>query len=842
MADSQTSTLATVNSPPSSDPRATSYRATASPFCAARPSLRAALLTLGLFAGLPIACKASMQQPPAGGNSAGSGGDTAEAGGGGGLDGTGGTGGESSDPWRSARAWIVPSLPECDNAQAALGVDDALLSPFADVPLTSLGLDEATRATFYPHLQQLPGSITTLSEVLAAPLRLPCEALRLTGAARTAAADQRPLTHLVASAAYARQMSPLVGGASAWSPTTESAQASLLQLLSDARFAAKPMKGAPSLAEQLEGVPHSVAALTRHLLVNALEALALRETALVQMEAAGSTRKLAFDRMRRLYAPSTGTFFSPDDPGELAFLAPAAKALVPLYAGAAILTQALDESLLASSALADSSVPSQDRSALFSFTASTNLGLILLRGGANDVYGAKDSPEEDAAILLTIDTGGDDEILSNAGATVAAEHGVSLHIDLGGADNYHYDAVAAAPEGLLAPDSDGRFAGTPGGYGTISLSMHPRQGSGILGYGMLVDLGGTADRYRTLRFGQGFANVGVGVLWDDGGDDRYEAEAASQAASIAGLALLVDRSGDDSYTAFQDAQAMANPGGYALLQDQAGNDSYVLQAQPLLFPWFDGFDSNVSRGQGAGHGLRRSNELEDQNLFGGTALLQDLGGDDSYEAAVMAQGNGYWGGFGVLADHAGNDQYDVLVYGQAAGEHFGLGALLDGSVDGSSSDDRYNLRVTPRSLTQGSGHDFSVAALIDDGGSDQHRAREKSLGASSCLGFGLFLDRGGDDTYTALDALCFGYAYEPPEAACNNFDGLPLVGLFADLKGNDSYDLSAAAPAPELQTFTPAQDSVWSAVDDPETGQQELGGGTDAANASSSIDSLQTFP
>jgi hypothetical protein len=62
--------------------------------------------------------------------------------------------------------------------------------------------------------------------------------------------------------------------------------------------------------------------------------------------------------------------------------------------------------------------------------------------------------------------------------------------------------------------------------------------------------------------------------------------------------------------------------------------------------------------------------------------------DDSYGAAAMAQGNGYWFGIGILADGAGDHRYDPVAYGQGSTQHFALGVFLEGV-----GNDKYNARI-----------------------------------------------------------------------------------------------------------------------------------------------------
>ncbi len=161
-------------------------------------------------------------------------------------------------------------------------------------------------------------------------------------------------------------------------------------------------------------------------------------------------------------------------------------------------------------------------------TLNTPIGRIAVRGETDHVY---ENDSDWSETLLLVDLGGDDTYRSSAGATASANNGVSVVIDVRGADTYGYDEVPVpaddgpAGHARLPSDGAGRLATPP-----LSLSNVSRQGVGRLGIGMLFDLGTDPDSYRSLRFSQGYGALGVGVLFDEGGDDDYHAEAAAQGA------------------------------------------------------------------------------------------------------------------------------------------------------------------------------------------------------------------------------------------------------------------------------------------------------------------------
>lgn len=225
----------------------------------------------------------------------------------------------------------------------------------------------------------------------------------------------------------------------------------------------------------------------------------------------------------------------------------------------------------------------------FAFSLDTPVGRLLVHDDAADTTTADLDP-----IALLVDTGGDDVYENAAGATVPLPRElltipVAVLLDAGGTDRYGYEEFPSEYDGVAhRPPSDswGRNDAGPGPYcvpidglqyyGPITLSREVRQGAGIFGVGMLVDLGGGDDQYTSLRRSQGYGAAGVGVLLDDGGDDRYLGESEVQGAATMGLGLLLDLGeGRDEHSSYQQSQGFAYVGGVGALWDGGGDDSYV---------------------------------------------------------------------------------------------------------------------------------------------------------------------------------------------------------------------------------------------------------------------------
>ena len=443
----------------------------------------------------------------------------------------------------------------------------------------------------------------------------------------------------------------------------------------------------------------------------------------------------------------------------------------------------------------------------------TPIGRILIRDAAIDTYPAA-APEAlptaaagdtaGAPTWFLLDTGGSDVHYDDVGATTVPTLGVSVAIDLAGDDSYGYEASIDPASGLVQDDDGRRPAGDPASEdGAITKSRHGRQGAGRHGVGMLFDLGGGNDRYDSLAASQGYAHLGVGVLFDDGGSDHYTSEVASQGAAMCGIGLLVDLgSAPDTYRMVHRGQGFAGIRGLGILFDAGGDDVYEadpgpiaaadpsLAPQPLYLSQQMAGQANTSMAQGASTGLR----WDAANLFlsGGRGILRDVSGDDDYRAGLFAQGAGYWQGIGLLSDGAGRDHYDALYYVQGAGAHYAVGLLMDGGPGG----DWFNQTLAPQYVQVGSGHDFTLGMLVNEAGDDVYSYAGLAAGASNCNGIGIFVDNAGDDSYSTTTDYSSGLGNVSDECAAAR--PLPKsVGLMLDAGGRDAYTYPASTfPVP----------------------------------------------
>jgi hypothetical protein len=344
---------------------------------------------------------------------------------------------------------------------------------------------------------------------------------------------------------------------------------------------------------------------------------------------------------------------------------------------------------------------------------------------------------------------------------------------------------------LLPSDSATSRYGGDENNGPMTLSNVNRQGAGVLGVGLLWDLGNDDDRYQSLRVSQGVGFLGVGALFDEGGEDTYLSEASSQGAAFWGIGALIDAGEDnDVREMYHQGLGFGYVGGAGLLYDEGGDDEYLadigdpeLGGHPVYYSPQRPMTGNSSFTCGAGFG-RRADE-DRVFLSGGLGLLRDRGdGDDVYTASVFGLGTGYWQGTGLLVDEGGDDAYDALWYIMGGAAHYALAALFD-----RAGDDTYNELRGVVGVNQGSGHDFSVGLLWDGEGDDWHASSHLGMGTGNCNGIGLMVDAAGNDTYEASSGGSYGMANTSGECDGRpDRQAAPTMGFFVDCGGRDDYE------------------------------------------------------
>lgn len=420
------------------------------------------------------------------------------------------------------------------------------------------------------------------------------------------------------------------------------------------------------------------------------------------------------------------------------------------------------------------------------FVFDTPMGVFAIHGSGPDTHRFDAAPP-----LLLIDLGGDDTYLGRVAAASGSAYPVSIVIDLGGADSYGYSAAPVDTDSDLLPsDGAGRAEPVRGGDGRVTLSGEARQGAGRMGWGLLYDLGEGSDTYTTLRFGQGFGLLGVGVLVDQEGDARLELEALGQGAGLWGLGVVVLGDSGSELRAMHGAQGFGGVGGVGVLVGGLGDDRYTLDAGDLdrdtviYRDRVGGEPSNLSAGLGAGVGFPSETPFG-QSFGGGVGLVVERGGADQYDVGVGALGFGHWHGTGVLRDLNGADTYLARAFAQASAWRFGGGVFVD-----AAGDDAYGTStVLPRS-SLGAGEDLGWAIFADLGGDDIYWGGAFSMGAGVLNGMGIFADAQGADQYGSESNDTLGVAVltlvgrEPDD---NPRRSIGTWGFFVDADGDDDY-------------------------------------------------------
>jgi len=708
---------------------------------------------------------------------------------------------EKPGPWATAFPWKLASPATCPTA---LADDDLLKKLLGNLKLTvPLGIPKSFYDALGGAIADDPARLSHFHTLQADATQIPCFAGNMALRADAAVTSDHPIASMIANAATQLDLTLTVGGP--WQP---------IDATSPLVAALDALEGDPSSWARDEAVtaaakvPLPVQRAAARVLLASIEAKALRDEGLASIVEPGRWATV-FQRGSDTWLLSTKGGLDPDSKFYGKLFESRQKGWSQLHQGAVRVAQAIDE---ADWTAATTKEP-------FEFFATTPLGAVVLRGGGDDVYDETKDARLKGALLLVVDTGGNDTYRIPAGATRSIDNPIAVHVDLGGNDSYGY-AEKASPydkKGLLPSDAEGRYVGDDRN-GNYSLSEVARQGAGILGYGFLVDRGGGDDVYLSHRKSQGFANFGVGVLWDDGGKDRYEAENGAQGCALVGVALLYDGGGSDTYRSFGNSQGFGWVGSFGTLYDAAGDDKYELVVDEVIL-----FDSpqtpktaNSSLGQGTAFGWRR--DATGTHLGGGLALLRDKSGNDRYDGATFVQGTGYWMGLGVLADAEGDDRYNGLFYAQGAGAHFALGAFLDGA-----GNDNYDVDRPAIHSAIGLGHDFSVVVFVDESGNDRYQGPDRGTGAGKCHGMGLFFDLGGDDVYRPLHDRSIGWAtdYDWAIHTCGTSTTLPTYGLFVDASGRDEY--TKPSPSPDV-----GDSKSWISDDLVDPDARELGGGIDA--------------
>ena len=300
---------------------------------------------------------------------------------------------------------------------------------------------------------------------------------------------------------------------------------------------------------------------------------------------------------------------------------------------------------------------------------------------------------------LTVDLGGNDTYLNNAGGVRASpldcvcipteDDGLiaAALVDLGGDDRYGKEYGSANGGGA----GGAGFLFDGGGTDTYRGGDNGNNGGGdSLGTGFLLDAGEEADAY--VAYGNG-ANGGAGLgaagfLLDTGGSDIYYADGfGSNGGAWVGAAFLLDAgNGDDTYGNWHGpgVNGGASLNGAGFLLDAGGGDNYI---DCYYSSYNSGWCGSGSNG-GAGNDWVPDGTSPNVNTAG---FLLDAGnGNDSYQAHDHGtNGGAAYGAVGLLLDEGGTDSYHAGATATNGGSyHGGIGLLLDGAGLGDTYEDR----------------------------------------------------------------------------------------------------------------------------------------------------------
>jgi hypothetical protein len=235
-------------------------------------------------------------------------------------------------------------------------------------------------------------------------------------------------------------------------------------------------------------------------------------------------------------------------------------------------------------------------------------------------------------------------------------------------------------------------------------------------------------------------------------------------------------------------------------------DHYLKNSKPLSTR-VEGVDGDVIAEWDTPEGRCVIGGTGPNRYYGHFAFILDLGGDDVYDLppckpgkfrlVVDLSGNDTYNGpiasgvgcVDVLVDCSGNDIYRGTRWTQGAG-CLGVGILAD-----FSGDDIY----TSHWCSQGAAM-LGIGLLYDHSGSDHYIADVYSQGFAYSKGFGMLLERSGNDSYRAgwkypddrwpnrahvAMSQGFGFGMRPWSTGVGTDGG---IGLLSDKQGDDVYD------------------------------------------------------
>jgi hypothetical protein len=242
--------------------------------------------------------------------------------------------------------------------------------------------------------------------------------------------------------------------------------------------------------------------------------------------------------------------------------------------------------------------------------------------------------------------------------------------------------------------------------------------------------------------------------------------------------LIIDTGGDDTY--INACKNSSHTNWLSVLIDTNGNDQYL--SSPALertrIRDFPGRASEPTQpGNGAallgivalhdsrGDDLYRTHRRGTGSAMFGFALVRDRAGNDEYEAYRNSQGFGFFGG-GILEDMEGNDRYHGFNQVQGCGLTQGFGLLVD-----RKGNDVYIAETSIIDFPSAQNRETNVSMAQ---GAGNGRRADFTDGLSQAGGVGILADLDGNDRY---ECGIFGQG-------TGYWMG---IGFLWDYSGNDVY-------------------------------------------------------
>lgn len=400
-----------------------------------------------------------------------------------------------------------------------------------------------------------------------------------------------------------------------------------------------------------------------------------------------------------------------------------------------------------------------------------NFGWIILSGTGDDehVY--------DGAIALSIDLGGDDTYVGNfAAVSDLGARPISIAIDLSGSDRWTYrEAWEANPSGGNYDSSTGALVSDQAGRDDDgrSNSTELRQGACISGVAQLFDFGAGADSFETLRAGQGFGVLGVGMLVDSQGDASYSMESGGLGAGWMGVGISVTSHDGGDFNIEANGLGSALGGGVGIQFSGPADDEYT---RSELVSYYAG-DTVPHALLGAGVG--GAELTADIGIAGGVGLFLEPAGNDIYPEATLSLGAGRYAGAGGFIDLEGDDTISASRRALGVGYEFGIGLFVSGSGMGSFGEPSSPLRDSLGSAQLGGSGVALIGGTVHD-----YVAHSDSLGAARSGGFALVAEQTGNDIYQLLATTTLGFA----DPALRSGSLVPTFAIFLDGGGNDIWN------------------------------------------------------